>query len=75
MMVSIEILHNTNKQTDRDIYNMMVSIEILHNPNKQTYGDIYNMMVSIEILHNTQTNKPTDTRRYHQHDGQYRNIT
>ena len=36
MMVSIEILHNTNKQTHGDIYNMMVSIEILHNPNKQT---------------------------------------
>ena len=36
MMVSIEILHNTNKQTHRDIYNMMVSIEILHNTNKQT---------------------------------------
>ena len=38
MMVSIEILHNTqtNKQTDGDIYNMRVSIEILHNTNKQT---------------------------------------
>ena len=33
------------------------------------------MMVSIEILHNTQTNKHTDTRRYLQHDGLYRNIT
>ena len=38
MMVSIEILHNTqtNKQTHGDIYNMMVCIEILHNTNKQT---------------------------------------